>query len=214
MSEPAGFIATPVQDTFARSLKDGSVIVIYDDDRDCADFVAAASIVEPASIALMAKHGGGIIALALNWDRCLEIGIQSFAPRKVLQPNAFDDRALPLTSIEARQGVTTGISAADRAHTIKTAVDATGPSELVSPGHVFPVPAASGGLLEKRGRAEAAVDAARLAGLGSAAVICDLLDESGRLADAEAARSIGAALGLECISVTELRELRLDIQWG
>jgi 3,4-dihydroxy 2-butanone 4-phosphate synthase / GTP cyclohydrolase II len=190
----------------------GEVVVLYDTLRDRADLFAAAELATRETIALLAREGGGIVAVALTPSRCDELGLREVvASGPSLGGN---DRALPLVSIEARHGVSTGISAADRAHTIRTAaVGARHPGELVSPGHVFPVPAASGGLLERQGRIEAAVDAVRLAGMRPAAAICDLLDDVGGLGGLDTAVAVSERLGLARVAIADLAELRFECLW-
>lgn len=191
----------------------GEVVVLYDTQRDRADLFCAAELADNDSIALLAREGGGIVAVALTPARCSQLALRAMvAPEQVLRDN---DRALPLVSIEARHGVSTGISAADRARTIRLAAsEAHGPSELVSPGHVFPVPAASGGLLERHGRIEAVVDAVRLAGMRPAAAMCDLLGTSGELGGLDTAIEVSERLGLARVAISDLADLRFEHQWA
>ena len=126
----------------------------------------------------MAKHARGLICLALTRERAEQLGLPLMA-----QNNGTRHQTAFTVSIEAREGVTTGISAADRAHTISVAIDPTcGPQDIVSPGHVFPLVARDGGALERTGHTEAAVDIARLAGLKPAGVICEIMNDDGTMA--------------------------------
>jgi len=140
--------------------------------------LAAAETVGAEEVNFMACEGRGLICLALTAERCAELGLERIPPRGLAEPSKEFT-----VSIEAREGVSTGISAADRARTIAVAADpASGPDDLRTPGHVFPLRARPGGLRERAGEAEAAVELLRLAGLRPAAVLCEVLDEDGRLA--------------------------------
>ena len=140
--------------------------------------LAAAEAIGAEEVNFMACEGRGLICLALTPERCAELGLERIPPRGLAEPSKEFT-----VSIEAREGVSTGISAADRARTIAVAADpASGPDDLRTPGHVFPLRARPGGLRERAGEAEAAVELLRLAGLRPAAVLCEVLDEDGRLA--------------------------------
>jgi len=145
------------------------------------DLVAAASSVTAGQINFMAMHGRGLICLALTPERALHLGIS------LLNSGSAQQSGRPFgQSIEAREGVDTGISAADRAHTISVAVAETSNSDdIVSPGHVFPLIARSGGVLKRPAAAEAAIDLCRLAGAGEAAVLCSVMREDGSMARIE-----------------------------
>jgi 3,4-dihydroxy 2-butanone 4-phosphate synthase/GTP cyclohydrolase II len=161
-------------------LRQGKMIILVDDEgrENEGDLTIAAEKVTPEAINFMAMNGRGLICLALEPD---------IVERLQLAPMVYDNRS-PFktaftTSIEARQGVTTGISAADRAHTILTAVeDKAKPEDLVQPGHVFPLRARRGGVLFRTGQTEGSVDLARLAGLKPAAVICEIMKDDGTMA--------------------------------
>jgi 3,4-dihydroxy 2-butanone 4-phosphate synthase/GTP cyclohydrolase II len=161
-------------------IKAGRMVVVVDDeDRENeGDLTMAAQFVSPEAINFMAMHGRGLICLALTEERAHALR---------LHPMTRDNQSRFGTaftvSIEARQGVTTGISAADRARTIQVAIDpSSGPQDLVQPGHVFPLVAKTGGVLTRTGQTEAAVDLARLAGLIPAGVICEIMNEDGTMA--------------------------------
>jgi len=161
-------------------LRQGKMIILVDDEsrENEGDLTIAAEKVTPEAINFMAKYGRGLICLALSSE---------IAERLKLTPMAYDNRSPYNTaftvSIEARQGVTTGISAADRAHTILTAVaDDAKPDDLIHPGHVFPLRARRGGVLFRTGQTEGSVDLACIAGLKSAAVICEVMNDDGTMA--------------------------------
>jgi len=161
-------------------LRQGKMIILVDDEsrENEGDLTIAAEKVTPEAINFMAKYGRGLICLALSSE---------IAERLKLTPMAYDNRSPYNTaftvSIEARQGVTTGISAADRAHTILTAVaDDAKPDDLIHPGHVFPLRARRGGVLFRTGQTEGSVDLACIAGLKPAAVICEVMNDDGTMA--------------------------------
>ena len=154
-------------------------ILVDDEDRENeGDLVIPAQMATPRAVNFMAKHGRGLICLALTKGRVEQLGL---APMS--RNNGTRHETAFTVSIEARDGVTTGISAADRARTIAVAIDASRePGELVTPGHVFPLVAREGGVLVRAGHTEAAVDVARLAGLNPSGVICEIMTESGTMA--------------------------------
>lgn len=182
----------------------GRVIVITGDQyrRGDMDFCVAAQHVTPEAINFMATHGRGLICLALTQQRALQLGIGLV--------NAGGDRqsGRPFgRSIEAASGVTTGISAADRALTVQVAVAATATSDdLVSPGHVFPLITAAGGVAERPAAAEAAVAMARLAGAGDAAVICAIMRDDGEMARESDLAVLTTEFGLAVADIADLVE--------
>jgi 3,4-dihydroxy 2-butanone 4-phosphate synthase/GTP cyclohydrolase II len=161
-------------------IREGKMVVVCDDaDRENeGDLTMAAQFVTPEAITFMAKEGSGLICLSLTSERCDELGLDLMAAKN---ESSFET---PFTiSVEAREGVTTGISAHDRAHTIQVAIDPESrPRDLVNPGHVFPLKSRAGGVLERAGQTEAAVDLARLAGLNPAGVICEIMNDDGTMA--------------------------------
>jgi 3,4-dihydroxy 2-butanone 4-phosphate synthase/GTP cyclohydrolase II len=183
-------------------IRQGRMVVVCDDeDRENeGDLTMAAQFVTPEAINFMAKEGRGLICLSLTPDRCDELGLDLMVAKN---ESAFET---PFTvSIEAREGVTTGISAADRAHTIQVAIDPqTRPRELVQPGHVFPLKAKTGGVLERTGQTEAAVDLARLAGLIPAGVICEVMNEDGSMARVPDLASYCERHELKMITIADL----------
>ena len=160
--------------------RNGRMIVLVDDEdrENQGDLVIPAQMATPNAINFMAKHGRGLICLALTQERVRELGLQPMSRR-----NAAPFETAFTVSIEAAQGVTTGISAADRARTISVAIDAAYSAEdIVSPGHIFPLVAKDGGVLVRAGHTEAAVDVARLAGLNPSGVICEIMSADGSMA--------------------------------
>jgi 3,4-dihydroxy 2-butanone 4-phosphate synthase / GTP cyclohydrolase II len=155
------------------------VVVVDDEDRENeGDLVMAAEWVTPDAINFMATHARGWICLALTPERCDELGLELMTAK-----NETPHETPFTVTIEAREGVSTGISAADRAHTIRTAVDpGKGPESIVKGGHVNPLKAKPGGVLERTGHTEASVDLARLAGCAPAGVICEIMNEDGSMA--------------------------------
>ena len=189
-------------------LKNGKLIILVDDeDRENeGDFVLAAEYATPEAVNFIAKHGRGLICLALEGKRVDELGLPPMTsinrtPRKT----AFT------VSIEAKEGITTGISAADRSHTIRTAVDPTkSANDIISPGHIFPLRAADGGVLVRAGHTEGSVDLCRLAGLKPAAVICEIMNDDGTMARLSDLKTISAAHDIPIVSIQELIEYRMS----
>jgi 3,4-dihydroxy 2-butanone 4-phosphate synthase/GTP cyclohydrolase II len=160
----------------------------------------AAQFVTPDAINFMAKEGRGLICLALTPEHCDELGLDLMAAK-----NESPFETAFTVSIEAREGVTTGISAADRAHTIQVAIDPRSrPYDLVQPGHVFPLKAKAGGVLERTGQTEAAVDLARLAGLIPAGVICEVMNDDGSMARVPDLVGYCERHGLKMITIADL----------
>jgi len=192
----------------ARDIRDGKMIIIVDDeDRENeGDLVCAAEKVTPEIINFMAVHGRGLICLPLTEERCNEL--QLF-PQTTENTSSMGTAFT--TSIEAREGVTTGISAADRAKTILTAVDPSSrASDLARPGHVFPLRAKNGGVLVRVGQTEASVDIARIAGLQPAAVICEVMNDDGTMARMPELEVFAEKHGLKIISVADLVRYRIQ----
>src|SRR4051794_27139098 len=161
-------------------IRRGRMVVVCDDENreNEGDLTLAAQFATPEAINFMATHGRGLICLALTPDRCDELGLDLMAAK-----NESPFQTAFTVSIEAREGISTGISAHDRARTIQVAIDPQArPEDLVQPGHVFPLKAKDGGVLERTGQTEAAVDLARLAGLIPAGVICEIMNEDGTMA--------------------------------
>ncbi|MBN1570995.1 MAG: 3,4-dihydroxy-2-butanone-4-phosphate synthase [Acidobacteria bacterium] len=182
------------------------VIVVDDEDRENeGDLTAAAVKVTPEMINFMAKYGRGLICLALTGERLDELHI----PMMVGENTSKFGTAFTV-SIESRHGVTTGISAADRAKTILTAIDPKSrPSDLARPGHIFPLRARSGGVLVRAGQTEASVDLARLAGLYPAGVICEVMNEDGTMARVPQLMQVAEQHSLKLVTVADIIAYRL-----
>jgi 3,4-dihydroxy 2-butanone 4-phosphate synthase/GTP cyclohydrolase II len=183
-------------------IRAGRMVVVVDspDRENEGDLVMAADRVTPDAINFMATHARGLICLTLTPDRCDELGLQMMTQRnRTPYETAFT------VSIEARDGVSTGISAADRAHTIRVAVDpGTQAHELIQPGHVFPLRARPYGVLERTGQTEASVDLARLAGFSPAGVICEVMNDDGTMARIPDLVAYCERHGLKMITVADL----------
>jgi 3,4-dihydroxy 2-butanone 4-phosphate synthase/GTP cyclohydrolase II len=183
-------------------IRQGKMVVVCDDENreNEGDLTLAAQFATPEAINFMAKEGRGLVCLALARERCDELGLDLMAAKN---ESAFETAFT--VSIEARSGVSTGISAADRARTIQVAIDpSTSPRELVQPGHVFPLKARSGGVLERVGQTEAAVDLARLAGLNPSGVICEIMNDDGTMARVPDLARYCERHGLKMITVADL----------
>jgi 3,4-dihydroxy 2-butanone 4-phosphate synthase/GTP cyclohydrolase II len=191
-----------------RDFRAGRFVIIVDDEEreNEGDLAVAAELVTPEAINFMAKHGRGLICLAMTADRCDELRLPL-----MVEENTSTFATAFTVSIEARGKVTTGISAADRAATIRTAVDpATGPEDLLRPGHVFPLRAARGGVLKRTGQTEASVDLAALAGLAPAGVICEVMNDDGTMARVPDLARFAAEHGIRMITVADLIRYRLE----
>lgn len=195
-----------IEDAVA-DIREGRMIIIVDDeDRENeGDLVCAAEKVTPQIINFMARHARGLICLPLTEERCDELHLTT----QVADNTSFLGTAFTV-SIDARKGVTTGISAADRATTILAAVDSnTKPLDLARPGHIFPLRAKNGGVLVRPGQTEASVDIARVAGLYPAGVICEVMNEDGTMARLPELVTFAAAHGLKMITVADLVRYRI-----
>ena len=187
-------------------IRAGRFVVVADDaDRENeGDLTIEAQFVTPDAVNFMATHGRGLICLCLTPERCDELGLRQMTDQNEAQfGTAFT------VTIEARDGVSTGISAADRAHTIQVAVDPTSsPKDLVHPGHIFPLRARPGGVLKRAGQTEAAVDLARLAGLTPAGVVCEIMKDDGTMARVPDLVEFCERHGLKLVTVADLIEYR------
>ena len=187
-------------------LREGKMVIVCDDeDRENeGDLTMAAQFATAERVNFMAREGRGLICLTLTPQRCAELNLPPMTPNNEARlQTAFT------VSIEARHGVTTGISAADRAHTIQVAIDPlSGPGDLVQPGHVFPLMARPGGVLERSGQTEAAVDLARLAGLQPAGVICEIMNDDGTMARVPDLVPYARRHGLRIVTVADLIKYR------
>lgn len=190
-----------------RRIRDGKMVILVDDeDRENeGDLCMAAERVTPEAINFMAREGRGLICLTLTPERCAQLGLQM-----MVQNNQSPYQTAFTVSIEARCGVTTGISAADRATTVLTAVapDAS-PDDIVSPGHVFPLRAMPGGVLQRTGQTEGSVDLARLAGLEPAGVICEVMRDDGTMARMADLEAFSKTHDVAIVTVADLIQYRL-----
>ncbi len=188
-------------------LRRGRMIILVDDkDRENeGDLMIAAEKVTPEAINFMARFGRGLICLALNEEKVQQLQLHMMAARNTSKfGTAFT------VSIEAKNGVSTGISAADRAATILAAISPDAkPEDLVTPGHVFPLRALRGGVLKRAGQTEGSVDLARLAGLGAAGVICEIMNDDGTMARMPQLKAFSKKHGLRIVTVAEVIAYRL-----
>ena len=187
-------------------IRQGKFVVVVDaaDRENEGDLTIAAQFATPEAINFMAMHARGLICLPLTDERCDELGLRQMADR-----NEAPLQTAFTVSIEAREGVSTGISAQDRSRTIQVAIDPTkGPHDLVQPGHVFPLRAREGGVLRRAGQTEAAVDLARLAGLNPAGVVCEVMKEDGTMARVPDLVEFCGQHEIKLITVADLIEYR------
>ena len=195
-----------IEDAIA-AIHDGKMVIVVDDENreNEGDLTIAAEKITPAAINFMAKHGRGLICLAMTPDRLDELEIPLMVPK-----NGSRFETAFCVGIEARERTTTGISAADRATTVRVAVDPeTKPADLIRPGHVFPLRARDAGVLVRAGQTEAAVDLARLAGLRPAGVICEIMNEDGSMSRVPELRQFAEDHNILMITIADLITYRL-----
>ena len=188
-------------------IRNGKMVILVDDeDRENeGDLTMAAETVTPEAINFMAKHGRGLICLSLTAERVTHLQL----PMMTTDNTSAFGTAFTI-SIEAKKGVTTGISAADRATTIKTAISPrSGPEDLARPGHVFPLRAKQGGVLQRAGQTEGSVDLARLAGLYPAGVICEIMNDDGTMARVPQLIEFSKKFGLKIVTIKDLIAYRV-----
>ncbi len=218
-------LVTPAEEIIEEARRGRMFILVDDEDRENeGDIVIPAQMATPEVINFMARHARGLICLAMTRERIEELGLPLMANK-----NGTRMQTAFTVSIEAREGVTTGISAADRARTVSVAIDPScGPQDLVTPGHVFPLMARDGGVLERTGHTEAAVDIARLAGLHPAGVICEIMNDDGSMARRDDLIRFAQLHGLKIGTIADLiaycrkydsivkraAELKLDSHFG
>jgi 3,4-dihydroxy 2-butanone 4-phosphate synthase/GTP cyclohydrolase II len=206
--DPANDTLAPISpvETIVAELRAGRMVILVDEeDRENeGDLVLAADHVTPEAINFMARYGRGLICLTLTRERCERLRLPPMVPRNgTRMGTAFT------VSIEAAEGVTTGISAADRAHTIRVAVAPNArPEDLVQPGHVFPLQAVDGGVLMRAGHTEAGCDLAAMAGCTPAAVICEIMNDDGTMARLPDLQRFAARHGLKIGTIADLIEYR------
>ena len=187
--------------------RNGRMFILVDDEsrENEGDLIIPAQMATPDTVNFMARHGRGLICLALTKDRADQLGLEPMT-----RTNRSRNETAFTVSIEAREGITTGISAADRARTISVAIDAShGPEAIVSPGHVFPLVAKPGGVLVRAGHTEAAVDVSRLAGLNPSGVICEIMGEDGTMARLDDLMDFARLHGLKIGTIRDLIAYRL-----
>jgi len=187
-------------------IRQGKFVVVVDaaDRENEGDLTIAAQFATPEAVNFMTKEARGLICLCLSEDRCDELGL-----RQMTERNETPYGTAFTVSVEAREGVTTGISAPDRSRTIQVAVDPDAkPEDLVQPGHIFPLRARDGGVLSRAGQTEAAVDLARLAGLIPAGVVCEIMNEDGTMARVPDLIPYCSRHGLKLVTVADLIEYR------
>lgn len=196
---------SPIEEILAEAREGRPFIIVDAEDRENeGDLVIPAQFATPAQINFMAQHGRGLICVALTVERADQLRLAPMAAKnQTRHSTAFT------TSIEAREGITTGISAHDRAHTIAVAVDPTkSADDIVTPGHVFPLVARAGGVLVRAGHTEAAVDIARLSGLAPAGVICEIMSDDGSMARLPELILFARRHGLKIGTIADLIEYR------
>ena len=189
-------------------VKNGKIVIILDDEsrENEGDLVCAADLITPEIVNFMASKGKGLICLPMSANLCSKYDLQMMTNN-----NKAANRTAFTVSIEAAEGITTGISAADRAHTIKTAVDNKSvASDIVQPGHIFPLKAMDGGVLSRAGHTEAACDLAKLAGLQSAGVICEIMNEDGTMARRDDLIKFGKEHEIKVGTIADLIDYRLS----
>ncbi|WP_240782147.1 3,4-dihydroxy-2-butanone-4-phosphate synthase [Qipengyuania sediminis] len=202
----SGPVLAPIEEIIDEARNGRMYILVDDEDRENeGDLIIPAQMATPSAINFMATHGRGLICLALTSSRVAALGLEPMTRNHTeAMQTAFT------VSIEARDGVTTGISAADRARTVSVAIDASrGPADIVTPGHVFPLAAREGGVLVRAGHTEAAVDIARLAGLNPSGVICEIMNEDGSMARLEDLIGFARRHGLKIGTIRDLIAYRL-----
>ena len=201
MSEAKAFRLSTIEEVI-EDARQGRMFILVDDEgrENEGDLVIPAEKTTPEVVNFMAKHGRGLICLSMTRQRVEELGLQPMTQRNQAQhQTAFT------VSIEAREGVTTGISAADRAHTIAVAINSNhGRHDIVSPGHIFPLIAQDGGVLVRAGHTEAAVDVSRLAGLNPSGVICEIMNDDGTMARMPDLVTFAQEHGLKIATIADL----------
>jgi 3,4-dihydroxy 2-butanone 4-phosphate synthase/GTP cyclohydrolase II len=192
---------SPIEEVIEEARNGRMFILVDDEDRENeGDLIIPAQMATPEAINFMAKHGRGLVCLALTGERIEQLGLQLMTRR-----NQSRHQTAFTVSIEAREGITTGISAPDRARTIAVAIDPSkGRDDIVTPGHVFPLVARPGGVLVRAGHTEAAVDVSRLAGLYPAGVICEVMNDDGTMARMPDLIKIAQFHGLKIATIADL----------
>jgi 3,4-dihydroxy 2-butanone 4-phosphate synthase len=207
VSNATGVTLAPINEVLAAFAAGRPVLVLDDDKRENeADLVCAADLVTPETMALLIREGSGIICLCIRPENANELRL-----RPMVEVNRSQFATAFTQSIEAAHGVTTGVSARDRVQTVQCALRSTLEHlEIVSPGHVFPLVSKAGGLLERDGHTEAAVELATLAGRFPAGVLCELMNPDGTMARGPQVADFAREHGLLCTSVREIRDFKLN----
>jgi 3,4-dihydroxy 2-butanone 4-phosphate synthase/GTP cyclohydrolase II len=203
---PSGTVLSPIEE-IVEEMQNGRMVILVDaEDRENeGDLIIPAQMATPDAINFMAKHGRGLVCLTLTQARAHELRLDF-----MVRSNGSRNRTAFTQSIEAREGISTGISAFDRARTIATAIDTTkSAADIVSPGHVFPLIAREGGVLVRAGHTEASIDLAKLAGLYPAAVICEIMNDDGTMARMDDLASFAKVHGLKIGAIEDLIAYRL-----
>jgi len=201
MSEAKTFRLSTIEEVI-EDARQGRMFILVDDEgrENEGDLVIPAEKTTPEVVNFMAKHGRGLICLSMTRQRVEELGLQPMS-----QKNQAQHQTAFTVSIEAREGVTTGISAADRAHTIAVAINNNrGSADIVSPGHIFPLVAQDGGVMVRAGHTEAAVDVSRLAGLNPSGVICEIMNDDGTMARMPDLMIFAQEHGLKIATIADL----------
>ena len=185
------------------------ILLVDDDDRENeGDIIYAAQNMSVADMALMIRECSGIVCLCITPERTKALEL-----RPMVTDNSSKNQTAFTITIEAKKGVTTGVSAADRITTIRTAIaDDAKPSDLAHPGHVFPLVAKPGGVFERRGHTEGSIDLAKLAGLGDTAVLCELTNEDGTMARLPEIAAFSEKHGMTVVSIEDICQYRKDIE--
>jgi len=202
-------LTTPVEEAIQAVRRGKLIIIVDDEDRENeGDFMVAAEKATPDIINFMSKHGRGLICLPLTRKRLEELQLPL-----MVQDNTARFQTAFTVSIDAKDGVTTGISTYDRARTVQVAVDPkTKPADLSRPGHIFPLQAKEGGVLARAGQTEAAVDLARLAGLTPAGVICEIMNEDGTMARMPQLEKISREHDIPILTIADLINFRMKTE--
>ena len=208
ITESGAVALSPIHQVLARIRAGEPVLVLDDADRENeADLIVAADRITAATMAMLIREGSGIVCLCISPDRA-----EALRLRPMVEVNRSRYATAFTQSIEAAHGVSTGVSAADRVQTIQCALRSTlERSEIVSPGHVFPLIARAGGVLERQGHTEAAADLAELAGCTPAGVLCELMNPDGSMARGAEVAAFAARHGLLCTTVEAVRQYRLSM---
>lgn len=208
IASPSPIALAPLPEILAHLRAGKPVLVLDDADRENeADLIVAADRISAETMALLIREGSGIVCLCIRPDKASELKL-----RPMVEVNRSRYATAFTQSIEAAHGITTGVSAADRVQTIQCALRSTlERSEIVSPGHIFPLVARAGGVLERQGHTEASVDLAELAGCKPAGVLCELMNPDGSMARGEEVAAFAARHGLLCTTVEAVREYRLSL---